>query len=574
MSPTRVVAAVGVLSACCVVCACDVTPREQRPRAEGNRTAARQPFDALSRRFSRVRDALKRRGYEPNRDTRRDFAFEGDGFVTVLELDSRRCTTVVGLGGARLLDLRFELYDASGVRVVADDVEGAAALLHVCPLVSGRYWLAASSARGSGAVVYETFASQPGEGQGFDGVFGGALVPTLPSEALGRQLEQSAAGLLARGAEVVDGPRVETLAEGSAVRRNIVLVAGQCYVVAAQAAGADRDVDVFLFDPTGAEVARDMRPGASVVVSYCAVSDGPHTVELRAFEGSGSVAAIVARVPQTSSDAGVAAPAAGLDPEAAIEDEVRRLERRGYRSIGERARGLALTTGAAAVHEIVLSPGCTVLLAAGGSGVGDIDLYLHRSDGGALDRDMGLDVVSRVATCVSAAVTVRLEVKMFSGAGAYVLARVLAPANVREVLAARLEIAGADYRARGYVADAAIRRVSIAEEEPSSVVVHAGAGECVAAVAAGDEGLTDVDVFLRDAERRVVASDTGGRAWGAASWCAPSDDDVVVEVRAYRGSGTAAIEVLRRNDDGADGGVPSDADGDGASHATKAPRAE
>ncbi|MCC7538055.1 MAG: hypothetical protein IT379_17650 [Deltaproteobacteria bacterium] len=495
----------------------------------------------------------------PNRDTRRDFALEADGFVSVLELDSGRCTTVVGLGGARLLDLRFELYDAAGARVVADDVPGGAALVHVCPLASGRYWLAASSSRGSGAVVYETFASQPGEGQGFDGVFGGALVPAPPSEALGRQLERSAAGLLARGAEVVEGPWVETLAEGAAVRRTVGLRAGDCYVVAAQSAGAERDVDVFLFDPSGAEVARDMRPGASVVVSYCAVTGGPHTVELRAFEGSGSVASIVARVPPAESDAGVEQAPAGLDPETALQNELRRLERRGYRSAAERVRATALTTGAVATHELVLSPGCTVVLVAGGSGVGDIDLYLHRMDGTALDRDVGLDLVSRVATCVDVASTVRLEVKMFSGAGGYDLARAVAPASVRDVLAARLEIGGADYRGRGYTPNAPPRRVSLSEDERELSTVRVAAGECLAVIAAGDEGLTDVDVFLRAEDGRVLASDTGGRAWGAASACATADAEMGVEIRAYRGSGTAAIELLRWTEAATDAGVSSDA---------------
>lgn len=532
------------LAALCAAGGCGAGAPEQPAPRRAPRTRARQPLDALSRRFSRVREALRRRGYTPQEDTARDFALEGDGFVAALELDASECTTVAGLGGARLLDLRFVLYDAAGARIVADDVPGGAALVHVCPLTSGRYWLAASSSRGVGAVVYETFVSAPGRGQGFEGVFGGTLVPPPPSEALGRQLEMAAAGLLARGAEVVDGPWVETLAEGSVARRTVSLTAGDCYVVAAHAAGSDRDVDLFLFDPSGAEVARDLRPGASFVLSHCAATSGPHTVELRTFEGSGSVAVIVARVPAPAADAGAPEPRRGFDPDVAVDEELATLERRGYRRVSDRLHGVALTTGAVATHEIVLSSGCTTLLVAGGAGVGDIDLYLYGADGSTLDRDVGLDLVSRVIACVTDQTAVRLEVKMFSGAGGYVLGRAISPLAIDGIVAARLDLGGAPYRARGFVTSRPAREVTLAEGERQIIDLEQAAGECAAFVAAGDTGLLDVDLVVRDADGRVLASDTGTRAWAAVSVCTSAHTSLRVEVRAYRGSGTTAVELL------------------------------
>ncbi len=70
------------------------------------------------------------------------------------------------------------------------------------------------------------------------------------------------------------------------------------------------------------------------------------------------------------------------------------------------------------------------------------------------------------------------------------------------------------------------------------------AGKCVAIAAAGDEGVEDVDVLLRDASGRLVASDSGPAPYAAVRRCAQASESLEAQVVLYRGEGDVAVRIL------------------------------
>jgi hypothetical protein len=66
--------------------------------------------------------------------------------------------------------------------------------------------------------------------------------------------------------------------------------------------------------------------------------------------------------------------------------------------------------------------------------------------------------------------------------------------------------------------------------------------------AAGAESLRDVDLELRDADGRVLASDSGPAPHATLGWCAPEEALVPVplawEAIAYAGGGSVTVRLL------------------------------
>ena len=66
---------------------------------------------------------------------------------------------------------------------------------------------------------------------------------------------------------------------------------GGCYVIAATASPALRELDLVLYDSDGGEVARDSDTGSHAALRYCPAQTGTYYVTARAPAGSGVFAA-------------------------------------------------------------------------------------------------------------------------------------------------------------------------------------------------------------------------------------------------------------------------------------------
>jgi hypothetical protein len=524
------------------------------------------PLDALTRRFARLRDRLRERGGTQASGPARWFVLEGEGVSAPLDLPTDRCTTFVALGGGGLRDLRLALYDGEGTELAADAVPGEGALVHVCPGaeatagMSGHapHHLVATSAEGAGALLVAGFTAPAGTRLRFDGLFDGLLAPRVESAALEARLAVAREPLRARGFVQQGATTVGTLAEGEGLQRTEPLDVEHCYAVVAAASDGLADVDLFVYDAQGAEIARDIGQDAAPALEVCPLEGGPHTVEVRAFSGAGGVALAVLSGPATLRGAPADGTAGGpgddaargdpgteaaVDPVAALQPVLAALASRGYGEAVLAVRDGVIAPGEERVHELNAPAGCAVVIVAGGGRGADLDLYLADASGRELERDTSVQPIARASVCRAAAGVLRATVKAYGLDGRYALAMVPAPRAITTDNALRLDEARAPLVARGYRVTQS-SEVALAEGERRALPLSIAAGTCLAIAAAGDSSLRDVDLFLRDADGRLLASESGPAAYASVSRCAQAEEDLVIEVVAYQGAGTVTVEQL------------------------------
>lgn len=508
------------------------------------------PMDAIARRFGRVRRRMTARGYGNAIALERTFALEGGGVAFPIDLPLGSCSTFVALGGGGIRDLRLTLYDGDGAELSIDSVPAEAGLVHVCPegdpsaqtLVP--YHLTMQAIQGSGGIVAASFESDPGVGEGFEGLFDGVLAPPAPFLPVEEALAAARVSLRDRG--LVEGQAAEfaRLAEGQVVRAAVELEQGRCLAVVARSTEGLRDVDMYLFGPNGTEVARELGIDSEPQLEYCAESSGTATLELRAFEGSGALGWMV-----WSSDAPEALPTEAppvvetAEPLEQLGRELRALLDREYRSPLVIVRDGTISPGEGRSHEIQIGPGCGVVLGAAGPGDLDLDLYLQTPDGEIADRDTRIRATARVAVCTEDRAVYRVVVKGY-GRGEYALAQVNAPASILDVATLRAETPAASLIARGYEDMGPLETLGTAR---ASRAIDFGDASCVALVVAGDRGVEDIDLFVLDSNGTRVLSDTGPAPWARLAVCA--DEHPAAErfdIVPYRGEGEVVVRTLIR----------------------------
>jgi hypothetical protein len=567
--------AAGLALACALVLGACPAPEEpaRAPDASvgtgefGDAAQGLGPLDALGRRFGRVRTRLRDLGLDRELGYRRVFLPEGGGTELPLDLDTDDCATLVALGGSGLRDLRMVLYDGDGREVAEDGIPGEGGLVHVCPQagpadrLARPYHLVLLSREGSGAVALGGLVGRPDPERGFEGVFDGVLSPRVPVEAVAARLARSLPPLRARGLEPVGEAEYETLAEGGVLRRSVRLERSRCYVILARGDREIADLDLILFDPSGAEIARDLEGDAEPRLEHCPAETGRHTIELRPYEGAGALGWMLlvgpGREPAGSAGEGTpaaagadeaAAPVERPDPVAALGAAAAGLASRGYDPPLFLVRGGFLAPGESRGHEIVLGPGCTVVLGTAADPGVDLDLYLAREDGEVVDVDTRVQPMARVAACPARSRLFRVTVKSYGREGTYALATLHPPEDVDDMLDLRLEDAASGVRSRGFVEVGRRRPPAVGGRERVlgegarwTEPVRPSPGRCLAFVAAGDEGVTDLDLLVRDASGTVLASDAGPAPFAGVVRCAPLalDPEALyeVEVVVYRGRG-------------------------------------
>lgn len=527
------------------------------PPALGQLPAWGGPLDALNRRHARLRERMRRRGYGEQKGLARVFALEGDGVAFPLDLPVGSCSTFVALGGGRVRDLELSLYDGEGAEIANDPVPAEGGLVHVCPqagpaVATLPHYLRLVAREGTGALLVAHFESAPEGGEGFDGLFEGILAPRVPFRDVEESLSFARTALRSRGFTPVAPPFLQRVAEDGVVRLPHALSKGRCYVALGRGGEGLSDIDFFLFDPAGVEVARDVSSNAEPTIEHCPAEAGRFTVELRTFEGAGAVGILLAEgpAPQLSPEQPGPVDArrnqAGGDPAVALEVLSAPLAERGFGPPVFVSRDAIIAPGEVRTHDIVVGPGCAIVAGAASHEGLDLDLYLATVEGRELDRDTAVHSTARVRACRPAATVMRVAVKGYGRDGSYALALLRAPANVDQLKALRLEEVSAPYRLRGY-RERAVWAARLSESAQLRRDVNVEAGECVALVAAGDASVLDLDLFLRDRTGTLVASSSGPAPQAAVSRCASSRERLALEVVMYRGSGTASVVLLSRS---------------------------
>lgn len=500
------------------------------------------PLDPLSRRHARLRDRMERRHYVELPPTARVFMTEERGVVLPLDLETGACATFVALATSGVRDLLLTLYGANGEIVARDDVPGEGGLVHVCPEAEGSpstpFYLAIETRDGAGSVSIGQFRSTPGEGDGFEGLWDEVLAPRVPFHDVEARLAEVRTAVRARGLSPVSAARVEWVGEGAALRFPVRFEPTHCYVATARGGAGVRDVDLFLFDSGGVEVGSDLGRDAEPTIEHCPEAGGLHIVEARAFEGEGAIGLIVLGAPAPvrareehgelrgvlETDRGARADSA---PDLALDVLAAELAERGFEAPVFASRDATIAPGEARMHDVVVGPGCSLVMASASHEGMDIDLYLADERGHELDVDTAMHATARVRACRPAPTVLRVAVKAYGRDGRYALATMRAPASIGDVQVFRLEDAIASMRSRGFLERE--RFVAhIEAEAPHEREVLVGEGQCVSIAAAGGVYVRDVDLFLRDAQNTLVASASGPSPHATVSRCAEGEPLVLL----------------------------------------------
>lgn len=349
--------------------------------------------------------------------------------------------------------------------------------------------------------------------------------------------------------------------EGEGEALPVDLPTGACATWVALGGGGLRDLDLRLFDGDGNEVAADAVRGEGGLVHVCPAATpepgtAPYYVELRAVEGSGAVV-----VGAFASAAGegegfaelfeglLAPPVPFVQVEAALGEVRDALRERGMTLEGEPAFQ-RLVEGRSWRVPLAMDEGrCYVVVARGGEGVTDVDLYLYGARGAEVARDLGQDAAPRVEHCVQRATSATVEVQLFEGQGAVglLVASGPPPTDEAEPVVAdeaiesdvSLEDALSELEARGFgEVTRVVEDMPILPGESRTHALTLGPG-CVVVAGAGGPGELDLDLYLADASG-TVDRDTRvhRRAWVAA--CPPVPTAYRVTVKAY-GRGRYAL---------------------------------
>lgn len=539
--------------------ACGAKDDAESTRYEGALPVVAPPLDAITHRLSRVRERLRLRGYRELAHQSRVFVLEGQPRVLPVDLPSGSCSTFVALGSASLRDLRLSVFDDEGESLATEDIPGEAGLVHVCPQTRASAmpaYLAIEAREGAGTVALAELASAPGEGEGFQGVFDDVLAPREPFADVEAQLASVRTVLRARGLLPEGAATISSVAEGGSVHAAHAFEPGHCYLVVARAAPSVTDADLFAFDASGVEVARDIGAGSEPSFERCPVQAETLALEARVFTGRGALGVQVligpprdgASTPGSApSEVGAALDAveASTDPGIAVGVSAAALARLGFGAplfVAEHAR---IAPGDVVTHEAILGPGCSLVMAAASSDQIDVDLYLADTSGRELDADTALRSSAVVRACEETPAVRRIAVKAYGREGSYALAIVRAPESITTIEALRAAEAEAPFRARGFVPRES-SDAELAEGARQERSIEVAAGRCIAVVAAGGNGIRDVDLVLSDASGATLASDTAPAPYASASACASDRGTLLVtyEVIAFRGAGRATVSVL------------------------------
>jgi hypothetical protein len=232
---------------------------------------------------------------------------------------------------------------------------------------------------------------------------------------------------------------------------------------------------------------------------------------------------------------------------AAVRATAGALLERGYARMHIVTGDAVVAPGEVAVHDVLIGPGCGTVLGAVGTPGADLDLYLATVDGRLIDRDVRVDPSARVSACAERSTVHRVQVKAYGRRVRYAIATLAAPVGVRTVAELRMLEAEQPLAARGYV-EVAAGAPTLATDERFETIAEIPAGACIAVIAAGEEGVSDLDLFVRDASREtLLASDTGPAAHAAVSRCAEAAPERVhIELVVYHGDGEVLWRIIRR----------------------------
>jgi len=320
-------------------------------------------------------------------------------------LTAGQCYRIIGVGDSNVRDLDIFLR-VRNQTVVEDTATDNFPVVTFCPQVATRVQVRVLMFAGSGEFALGVFNGPPGEQPIVNPqVANAALIQRLSSVAA-----RNAAGYVGLGQ-----PQLGQLATNAGQMVNVPLQQGACYKFIAVGGAGVQDLDLHV-QVAGQRVAQDTARDDFPVASYCAPRPQNAQVQVYMYQGAGAFAY------QTFQSG---APVIGPPPIVQNDFLSNRMREISGRYAGGRApvsplmRG-NLTTSQTQDFSIALSAGrCYTVVGVGEPSVTDLDLFLFDQNGTSVAQDQATDNFPIVQACPNVPGNFRVQVKMYSGYGAF-----------------------------------------------------------------------------------------------------------------------------------------------------------
>ncbi len=344
---------------------------------------------------------------------------------------------------------------------------------------------------------------------------------------------------------------------------------GYCYTLAALGQ-ANTDLNLFVLDPRGQDIAHNVLTDEHPWVSFCAARGGRFVIRLQMASGTGEYffAPYQSRGRQAADltaffGGGAAAPtgpavaAIDADTQGRIAALDSQLGAERYTRVGD-PQGLQLSERDERLFQLSLEAGrCYAFASLGGPGTTDTDVYLVDGNGHWLEADSSANRDGLVRFCSPTSDQYTLQVRLLHGAGSvFTAAYVQAPAGPAgpttapiDPVIAGVSTAGAgldenfalldsDMHARGYESFGAPQHATLAEGGTQEYEVDLEGDKCYAILAVGDSGVRNMDLTLLDASGHEVDRDDAGDARPTVRVCPTATGHFRMRVRMMSGMGT------------------------------------
>lgn len=223
-------------------------------------------------------------GYVPHGAPGADTLGRGDSRSYTITLTAGDCYTIAAFGGAGVRDLDIYLVSPAGRELARDVALDSRPIANTCVQESGTYRVRILMYDGRGPYTYQVYRN-PGAAAQATGIAG--LDPTVR-----RRMDQFTARNVARGFRAIPG-----LAGAGVLGRNAsqeftvnVAAGGSCYAFVGFGGSGLPDLDIYLFDPSGSQVRRDIAIDPVADVKHFVVMPGAYRMRLHAYRGSGAFA--------------------------------------------------------------------------------------------------------------------------------------------------------------------------------------------------------------------------------------------------------------------------------------------
>ncbi len=227
---------------------------------------------------------------------------QGQVYDFTAYLSAGACYSVIAVGGPQAQDIDLTLWDPNQRRAGTDRERSNQPVLQHCARVAGPYRVEVKMTRGEGPFA-ATVVQHPAAAAAANGPFAptapaptpiqpvaaGPLPQAFGPDYLPRRLQELAQHFApgqVPSSQVYQG----TLGQRSVQDVSVPLEYGRCYMFIATATPATRDIDLFVFDPSGSPVGQDDANDNYPHVRVCPRLPGPYRAQILSSGDAGPYA--------------------------------------------------------------------------------------------------------------------------------------------------------------------------------------------------------------------------------------------------------------------------------------------